>query len=176
MATTLTNIQLGAFCRATLNDTVEGAGVIARPGKAISQVFANGTGEGQADRQFQDLTRSLSSATSVNHDLFDLASFDLTTDALRNAVTFAEITGLYIENLPTSSGNLEVGGLVASTAWVSLLKDNTDILILPTDSFLCVGCRADPAWAVTDVTNHLLKFNAPSGAVNYLVVLLGRSA
>lgn len=176
MASAIEDIVFNVALRAKLTETLEGSGLSANVGTGIALSFTSGTTSGKADRFTQDISRSLTSGNSEDLDLFDLAGFDIATDVLRNTVTYADIVAIIIQNHSTSAGNLEVGGKGDSTAWTSLLKDNSDILVLPPTGILAIGCTNDPAWAVADTTNHILKMNAPSGNVDYSAWIMGRSA
>jgi hypothetical protein len=112
--------------------------------------------------------------------VFDFAGIDVGSgagnDALGQAMALAEITGIFIENDAGSSGNLVVGNDGTSAEWDSLIGNNGTIILKPGEFFLA-GAAADPAWAVVDTSNHLLKFEAPSGAVTYHIhAILGRSS
>jgi hypothetical protein len=80
-------------------------------------------------------------------------------------------------NRSTSAGNLLVGNNNTTAAWNSILNaSDTAAITLPPSGILLLASTNDPAWAVADATNHLLRFTASGGAVTYDVYLLGRSA
>ena len=186
MATTLSKIHCSCNIGATLTDTLEGVARSEPGGLAASLTLTAGTTANKVDRWIQDKDRLLNTGNSwtENLDLFDLAGFDQTTDLLGNTVTCADIVGLYVFNHANSDGDLHVGGLSATTAWNSLFIENgagtTDDVgfILKPGGFSLFGAPTDPAYAVADTTNHLLKMLAASGAnvTTYDIGVLPRSA
>jgi hypothetical protein len=86
--------------------------------------------------------------------------------------------GLLIVNVGdgTNTGNLIVGGEGSTAAWSDFIQSDTVGLRIPPKGFLVIGCPSDPAWTITDVTNHLLKFAASGGNVKYNVHWIARDA
>jgi hypothetical protein len=185
MPRTLSTISAQAILRATVAATSDNAVVTANAAHGVAQSItfsASGTGSGQADRFWQSTARTLTSASSEDLDLYDLGSLDVSgagagRDALGQLWTVAEIAGLLVYNRSTSAGNLLVGGNGTAAAWNSWMNANDDSEItLPPSGILLLASTNDPAWAVADSSNHLLRFLASGGAVTYDVYLLGRSA
>ena len=176
MATILTDIQLSAAVRATLTDTIETVARVANAGAGVSLSLTNGTSANQADQFIQDLTRSITSGNNEDLDLFDLAGFAQATDLLKNTITFADVVGLLVINSSTSAGNLRVGNNGTSAAWDAFFQGDSHEITLPPDSFMSIGTRSNPGWAVTDSSSHLLRMAANGGNVTYGIHLLGRSA
>lgn len=176
MATSLSGIQFALAMRALLTDTVQGASVQAQGESALVYNFENGTTSSKANRWIQNTDRALTSGNSEDLDLYDLAGFDATTDLVGTTVTFADIVGLVIRNQSSSAGNLAVGGKGDSTAWTSLLANNSDILTILPGAAIALCVSSDPGYAVVDTTNHILKMAASGGDVTYDIWILGRNA
>lgn len=176
MSATLSNIVLSAALRAKLTDSIEGVAPVVDAGQGIALSLADGTSADQADQLFQDEGIAISSGNNVDLDLYDLANFGLQTDPLRNSITFAEIVGILITNDSDSAGDLIVGGNGTAAAWTDWLQTNSDTLRIAPGGFECAGNPANPAFAITDSSNHLLRLAASGGDVTGNVYLLGRSA
>jgi hypothetical protein len=122
----------------------------------------------------------MASSGTEDLDLYDLGSIDIGAgagkDALGQTFTLAEVVALCVYLHPTSAGNLLVGGKATSAAWTSPFSANTDKLTLKPGGIFFLFAPTDPAYAVVDSTNHLLKLEASGGACTYDVAVLGRSA
>ena len=185
MPRSLSTVSAQAILRATVGATADGGVITATGSHGVAQSVnfsASGTGSGQADRFWQSTGRTLSSAATEDLDVYDLGSLDISgagagRDALGQLWTVAEIAGLLVFNRSTSAGNLLVGNNNTTAAWNSILNaSDTAAITLPPSGILLLTSTNDPAWAVADATNHLLRFTASGGAVTYDVYLLGRSA
>ena len=176
MATSLTNIQLSAAIRATLSDTIESVTRSAQGSGSASLSFTNGTAINQADVFYQDLGRTISSGNNEDLNLFSMAGFDTTKDALNNVAFFENVCGMLVVNTSSSAGDLIIGNNATTAAWVGLLQADTDEILLPADGFLCCGTRDATGWAVANTTSHLLRMTASGGNVTYDITLLGRSS
>jgi hypothetical protein len=186
MPRSLSNIQILATFGAVLANTIDGSDRSVQ--STIRRAFtpdtrlASGTGANQADRIWLDKDRTLISGGTENIDLYDLGSIDIGAgagrDELGQAVTIAEIVALYIENLTSSTGSLIIGGEGSGATWNSPFNasDSAKLGPLPPGGILLLFAPTDPAWAVADSTNHLLKIEASGGAVTYHIGFLGRSA
>jgi len=183
MAEALASISAQMTLRATLSQSIDGGNQSAQctQGFAKSWSLTTGTAVDKADRVWCDESRALSSGSSENLDLYDLASFDIGAGAgktaLGQSLALVEIVGICWVNLSTSSGSLVVGGEGSGATWNSLFAgSDTATLTFPPGGGALFVCPYDPAWLVADSTNHLLKFAASGGAVTYSVAFLGRSA
>ena len=147
----------------------------------LSLSTADGTTTGKADKIWPSTARSLSGATSENIDVYDFGTIDIGTGAgegpLGNPLTLAEIVAIIVENNSTSTGNLTIGGEGSAAAWNSILNasDTAELGPLPPGGFFIIGAGADPAFAVADTSNHLLKM-ASSATLTYDILIIGRSA
>jgi hypothetical protein len=186
MALSLTAIRVQAIAQATLQQSID-AGNFTFSGaqgftKSPATTLTTGTGANAADRIWSDMDRALSSGGTEDIDLYDLAAFDIGAGAGKDAAgqswALVEVVCLMVYNASTSAGNLNVGGKSATTAFNSIFKsaDDDAALIIHPGGWFQIFSPADPAYAVADVSNHLLKIEAPSGAVTYGVVVIGRSA
>ncbi len=187
MARSAVALSLGATLKGTnqvTSDVQSDGSVTASAQLGITKTLqlVTGTGAGQADRVWQSRLRALTSGANEDIDLYDLGSLDISgagagRDAVGQLQTLAEIVGLMVINESTSAGSLLVGGNGGTATWNSLMNASDSAkLILPPDSFICIGARNDPAWAVADSTNHLLRFEASGGNVTYSLFVIGRSA
>lgn len=174
---------------ATLANAIDGvvSGATSSQGFTWSSPsFSSGTGANQADRVWTDTARLLSSGTSENLDLYDLAAFDIGggagKDALGQAMTNAELVALLIANKTTSVGNLLIGGEGSGASFQSIFhvsgtaSDTAGFGPLKPGGCFFICCPPDPAWTITDAANHLLKIAASGGDVSYDVAFLARSA
>lgn len=183
MARSLESISLSATLSATLKNTLaDGTTAFSGSvGRQVKLTLTSGITANKADRGWEAVSRALADAATEDIDLYDLASVDIGggagKDASGQAFVAAEIVGLLIHNSPDSVGSLKVGGKGTAAAWNSIFDGDDDAkLVLPPGAFVALGCPADPAWAVADTTNHLLKMEASGGAVTYTIALLARSA
>ena len=147
---------------------------------SITDSLATGTSADQSDRLWYSLGRTLASGYSEAIDLYDLGSIDIGAgagkDILGQTLAFAEITALAVWN-KSVSGNLKVGGQGDSTAFQSIFDNDVDAkLIVKAGGFGILYAPSDPAYAVVDATNHVLKMQASGGAVTYDIFVIGRSA
>ena len=163
----------------TLTDS--GGTVAVNLAKAVSLAFTEGTTTGKADKIWSSTARTLTGSTSENIDLYDFGGIDIGTgsgeDALGNPLTLADIVAVIIENNPTSTGNLTIGGEGSAAAWNSIFNasDTAEVGPLPPGGVFLIAARADPAFAVADTSNHLLKI-ASSANLTYDIYIVGRSA
>lgn len=136
----------------------------------------NGTTAGKADRVKLNKApaQTILSGNFSNLDMYDFAGWPTATDPLRNTITFAEVVGLLIIN--SGPGDLIIGGDGTSAAWQSLFAADDTFKITLRPGFLCIGVSGDPAYAVADTSNHLLRLAASGGDVTYQIMALGRSA
>lgn len=184
MAISLASIGLSCKLRAVLQNTVDGAAQTAQVqlGNEVSDTIGSGTGADQANRMWQDTNRLLSSAASENIDLYDLGAIDIGggagKDALGQAQLLAEVVGILIVNESASAGSLLIGGEGSAAAWNSILNASDTAVIGPIKpgGMFFISSPGDPAFAVADAANHLLKLEASGGDVTYSIYVLGRDA
>lgn len=159
----------------------------ARPSAAIDQKktidFKTGTGPNQLDFIHCDEGRVLLDTINLDIDLFDLGTLDVGAgaglDLLGQAINLAEITVIAIVNKSTA-GELVVGGEGSAAAFKQFFN-NTGV---PADSsitvkaggYLLLAAPLDPAYPVTDSTNHLLRLSAAGGDQTFDILIGGRSA
>ncbi len=152
-------------------------------GQKITLTLADGTIVNTARRGNESKTRTLLSGNSEIIDLFDLAALDVGHGAGRDVlglqVNAVELVGLLVYNrgpIATYPGRLRVGGEGTAAAWSDFILSDTAQLASPATGFMLIGCPADPAWLIADASNHLLKFEANGGDVQYDVAWLTRDA
>lgn len=137
--------------------------------KAADQVMPNGTANGQSDKIFAD-QRTLSG--SSNEDL-DLAGG--VNDFEGNAITFAEVTSIFVQAGANNGGNIEVSP-AAANGFLGPFGDASDKISLAAgEKFLITNIGA--GWTVTGGTGDLLNIaNTDGSAATYDIVVAGRSA
>lgn len=182
MARTLTLdrmlLSIAATYKNVLTDLVE---VIEAPSMSFTDTLATGTGADQADRLWSSAGRVLTSGSGETIDLYDLAAINIGAgaglDALGQSFALAEIACLAIKNLASSVGNLLIGGEGTAATWNSLFdgSDTAKLTLRPGGVFVAYA-PVDPAYAVADVANHLLRIAASGGDVTYDILFIGRSA
>lgn len=144
--------------------------------------FSDGTTENHADKIIKIPGRTVASGGSENIDMYDLAAFDVGSgpgrDNLGQTVALAEVCALVIYNRSSSTGSITIGGEGSGAAWNSPFggSDTATNGPIPPDGLWMIVTRDDPAFAVADSTNHLLKIAASGGSVSYDAVIIGRSA
>lgn len=185
MTISLSGISVQAKVSATLQNSVDGGaqtGSVAQ-GATITPAtsLSSGTGANQANRFWSDTERTLTSGNSFTLDVYDLGSVDIGAgagkDALGQAWAITEVVGILIRNKSTSAGSLVVGGDGTTACWNSIFNGDDDgAITLGPGGFLELFKPGDPAYAVADSTNHLLKFAASGGDVTYEIHLLARDA
>jgi len=149
----------------------------------IALNLANGTGPNQVDFLHCDEGRVILDTANLDLDLFDLGTLDVGAgagkDLLGQGVNIAEIVAIAIVNKSTA-GELVVGGEGSAAAFKQFFN-NTGV---PADSsiavkaggFLILAAPADPAYVVTDTTDHLLRLAAAGGDQTFDILLVGRTA
>lgn len=147
----------------------------------FSLTTSDGTTTNKADKAWPSKARSLSGATSETIDIYDFGAIDIGTGGgegpLGNTITLTEIVAIIIQNNSTSTGNLTIGGDGTTAAWNSIFNasDTAELGPFPPGGFFIISAGADPAFAVADTDNHLLKM-ASSATLTYDLLIIGRSA
>lgn len=146
----------------------------------IAISLSGGTGDNQADRLWPSKSRALTGGSSETIDIYDLGSVDIGAgaglDPLGQAFAQAGLMGIVVILAAGSAGSLHVD--------TSLVNGHTGLLdgtvkLKATSTYKSVFVIMVPAAAVgaiTDGSNHLIKFEAVGGNVTYDAYLLGRSA
>lgn len=134
---------------------------------SFSAVLKDGTGNGKANKVFQD-TRTL--AASANEEL-DLAG--VLTDPSGVVLNFTKIKAIAIKADAANAAKIIVGG-AASNPFTGPFGATGDLLdITPSDGFVITNRNA--GWTVTAGTGDKLKITNGSGAAaaNYTIILIG---
>lgn len=180
------SFQLNATARFGLTGTYKtllgsGAGQVPHAIKFSRDiVYANGTGEGQADVFWADKARALASGGNDDIDIFDGGTIDLGPgagrDPLGRDLANAEIVFLYLFNHADSDGNLVIGN-AGTNPWTAIVGGTTPTIgpIHPGGA-IQLATPAAAAWAVTDASSHQLRVNASGGAVEFDIAILARTA
>lgn len=150
----------------------------------LDQAFTDGTIADKVDKAWFSKSRALTSGNDETLDLYDWGSVNLGAgagkDPLGQAQALVEIAAILIYVRPESAGNLIVGNDGTTAAFNSIFAGSTDsdtaaVTVKPGGIFL-IAAPGDPAYAVADTSNHLLKLAASGGNVTYDIHVLGRSA
>jgi len=140
-----------------------------------------GTATGQADRVFTSQGRTLTTGVSEDIDLYDLNVLDIGAgagkDPLGQPWIAREIVYLSVVCSSTSTGTLKVGGKGTANTWSAPFNgdDNALVLVVPS-GFVQLYGASDPAYAVSNTSNHVLKIEASGGDCTYDIVVVARSA
>lgn len=184
----IANPVITAVMKATAQNLIDGDTLTASVTQGFdaspSTALTNGTGANQFDVIWSDQSRTLNASATETIDVYDLGSIDIGAgaglDALGQAVANAEIVGLVVSVDASSSGTLLIGGEGSGAAWNSPFNGSDTAVLGPIGANGCVLILnpVDPAFAVADTTNHLLKFAEAGGAssVTYSVGIIARSA
>lgn len=184
----IANPVITAVMKATLQNLVDGDTLTASVAQGFeatpSTALTNGTGANQADVIWSDQSRTLSASATENVDVYDLGTIDIGAgaglDALGQAVANAEVVGVVVKVDSSSGGTLLIGGEGSGAAWNSIFNGSDTATLGPIGAggFVVLYNPVDPAFAVADTTNHLLKFAEAGGAssVTYSIGLIARSA
>jgi hypothetical protein len=148
---------------------------------STNTTLTSGTTSGKADRIWISKGRTLASGASETIDVYDLGSIDIGAgagkDALGQSWALAEAVGLIVLSASTSVGTLAIGGEGSTATWASIFgASDTAYTTIGPGGALVLYRPDDPAYAVADATNHLLKMAASGGAVTYSIAIIGRSA
>jgi hypothetical protein len=172
--------QLNGTYTNTLNDTLTATHAIT---KSFADTLATGTSADQSDRFWSSSSRTLADAATETFDLYDLSTLNLGAgagkDPLGQSVAFVDITCIAVFNNTTAGdgGKVIVGGDGTAACWNSWANGDDDaVTIIPAGGLFTLYSPADPAWAVADTSNHLLKVTASGSAVTYDIFIVGRSA
>lgn len=143
--------------------------------------FTDGTTTGKADKILKITGRTLTTGTSENIDMYDLAAFDIGAgagrDNLGQTVALVEACLVMIVNRSTSTGDMVVGGEGSAAAWNSAFSgSDTATTTINPDGVWLIATKDDAAFAIADTSNHLLKIAASGGTVVYDAIIIGRSA
>jgi hypothetical protein len=184
VAEQLAQIQVSASLAATLQNLVDDDTITASADQGLTATvpsLSTGTGANQADRAWRDTTRTLTSGSSDDIDIYDLDTIDIGGGAGKSAlgqdVALVELVGLLVENLSTSVGDLIIGNNATAAAFSELFNgSDTAELKYPPGGVHLSFCPGNPAWPIADTTNHLLRIAASGGNITYNIALLARSA
>ncbi len=147
----------------------------------ILDELTTGTEATKADRFFISQSRTLIDAAYEDIDLYDFSATDIGNgtgkDPLGQQQTNAEVVMLLVKNHSDSTGDVVVGGKSTVQAWNSPFNgSDSSTLVVKPDGFVILYGASDPAYAVANTTNHVLKIAASGGAVTYDIVVVARSA
>jgi len=171
--------------RATIVNTLDASSTAAPSvtlGEALTQTYVTGTVADAIDRVWSDKGRAITSGNDDDLDFYDLDTVDAGAgagnDALGQALVFAEITTIMVHNKSTSAGDLHMGGGSLGATAFSVPFNTVDaslIVIKPGGTFF-LDAPVNPAYAVTNTDNHVMRFTASGGNVTYDIHIAGRSA
>lgn len=159
-------------------------GAVATPtANMVAEIVAtllNGTSADQANQPWASFSRTVTAGTPLDLDLYDLGSVNIGAgagkDPLGQSFTNAELVAMFIKNDDASTTNLLVGNEGSAAAWNSLFTSDTSYITLFPGGGILLFAPTNPAYAIADASNHLLRFAAASGTVTYHVMLVFRNA
>jgi hypothetical protein len=137
--------------------------------KNFVDAMTDGTATAQSDLLWWD-TRTLA-ATSEDLDLAGVLLDPLS----QAAMTFAEITCIFIENTSTTSTEIVSVGGATDNQFVNWVANASDIVNIGPKGNMLLWNPID-GYAVTGGTGDLLKIDSGADTVTYNIVLIGRSA
>lgn len=178
MSTELTMTIKHGF-QGTYNNPDTNAGVSA--GEIFSDALTNGTTADKANRYLESRNRTLTSGNSETLDLYDLGTLDIGAgageDALGLPLAAVELVGILIRVTSTGAGKLLVGGEGTAACFNSIFNGDDDAkAVVAAGGHFQAFNPADPAFAIADTSNHLLKLEASGGNVTFDVFLIFRDA
>jgi hypothetical protein len=145
--------------------------------------LSSGVEDDQVNRAISKRSIQLQSGSQLIIDLFDLVGFDqgATDGRDLNGQLYAndELNGMLVVLAAGSPGTLKIGGEGSSACWNSLFdgNDNAKILIRATAVNPGIFFVLNPSvngYDVVDGSNHLLKFEAVGGSVDFGLFGIGR--
>lgn len=161
------------------DDTAE-----AQWGEAITAIqLTTGVEDGQINRAIGKRSNTLASGGILTIDVYDFAGIDagggLGRDKIGQEMALDEIVGLLVVLKAGSAGGLAIGAEGSGAAWNSMFngRDDASVLIRATSTIPGIFLAFNPntlGWTVADVVNHLLKFEAVGGDVDFSWVIIGR--
>ena len=164
----LNSALLGIQIQHNNSKTADYTSAIELLNQVISQSFGPGTGAEQSDLVFGPDKRTL--AGGANESL-DLNGGGL-TDIFGNALNFAKVRGLVIQNL-SATKTFTIGNDASPFVF---LGAGTHTVVLPPNGFLLL-VNQETGWTVTAGTGDKLKVaNDAGAAADYLIYILGTSA
>ena len=130
---------------------------------------------------FMSAGRTLTTGVSEDIDLYDLNVLNIGAgagnDPLGQPWIAREIVYLAVVSSSASTGTLKVGGKGSANAWSAPFNgdDNAIVLVVPSGFVQFYGA-SNPAYAVSNTSNHVLKIQASGGDCTYDIVVVARSA
>lgn len=175
MASTCTgtiNLNLQALITAAL--AITGQTANAQMPVVISQTLAAGTGAGQIN-QIWATSGTLAASGTLDLDL----NAPGVTDAVGNALTFARVKAIFIQNSNAlEADSLVVGNKAATSGWTSFISPNTGQISVPGGGFIMTCTPGATGQTVTsNSVNKFLHLANPGGnAIVYNIIILGCNA
>jgi hypothetical protein len=184
MATQLESIELAVTLRARMQNALADDHVLAEIDDvgfkwSPATPVTSGTAANQADRILYKADEEITSGNDLVLNMHDGTSWDgqgTNLDLLGETLDMPEIVALFVENDPSSAGNLVIGGEGTANAWLGFLGANSHTITLKPGGVFFIFCPPNPAMAVGGADNQLLQFAASGGNVTFRAAALGRSA
>ena len=150
-------------------------------GDVLTQTFTTGTSANQINRCYSNKAIDISSGANEDIDVYDFGTLDAgagaAADALGQTVSLVEVCFIAVHNHSSVTGVAVVGGLNTGAAFNTpfAASDAGKVSVLPGGWFILMA-PVNPAYAVADTDNHILRINALGSAVKVDVHIFGRSA
>jgi len=142
--------------------------------------LATGVLADQADRWLLSKGRVLTDGNHENVDLYDLGTMDVGAGAGRDTLgltwSISSIVMLLVTSSAGSTGDVLVGGAGSGNTWNTLFNgdDSSEVVVRPGGAFMAFT-PAEPAYAVNNLSNHVLKILASGGDIEYDIAIVARS-
>lgn len=181
MTATLAGDMHYGFSGSYGNTLTDGSIMSGNVGEKRKKSLTNGTTADKANRYVQSIGRALADGISETIDLYDLASLDLGTgageDQLGLPLAAAELVGIMIAVTSSGAGVALIGGEGTTAAFNSIFNgSDTALVVVAAGGHFQMYNPNDPAYAITDTANHLLKIEADAGNITYDIFLIFRDA
>lgn len=158
MSLTITNAKYRSGMEAYVENAVSLVSLSAG-NSSFNVTYKDSNGDYIFDRLFSAIDQTITNATSLDVDLYDLGTLDIGNGPGRDSVGLAhansKIISMTIGNTSASLGTLTVDTSVAN-GWTAWMTSGTTVL-LPGDSISGIW---QAGLTVTDATNHLLRLSA----------------
>ncbi len=163
-----------------LDDLPRRNAAVAHPNLSYAPSLTNGLGDNQANRGWQSTNRPLANGATETLDLYDFAGTDIGAgvglDGVGQAVVHEEIMAIAIvnENAMGAAGQLEIRP-GPGNGWSPIgIHTVATGGALRGQGFMLKVQPAEAGFDVTDAANHMIRFTANGGALDYSIYLLAR--
>lgn len=175
-ASTKVQLQVTSTVKNVLTDTQPMSGTL---GQAfINQTLETGVSANQANRCWEERSRSLSSGVTEDIDLYDLGAIDIGAGGGKDALGqdwVAEEIVMILFRVTSGTGRLEImpTNPANPVTWLPSLTVANDGALKLNGVLLMYQPHTD-AFGITDASAHLIRVGANGGDLTYDMLLLAR--